>query len=258
MRSRKKPIGSIGSSVRSSQSTKSSVTTAPATSAPTICGDDQPTELPRTRPQTIPNSPPLASTRPGRSSFETGPWLSSSRASASGASTSPIGTFSQKIQCQEMPETTAPPTSGPNATARPLIPPQSPSASPRRSFGTPAERIVSVSGSTIAPPSPCSARAMSSIVGDVESAAAAEARVKMARPIENIRRRPSRSPSAAPVRSSTAKVSVYALTVHSSCDSDACRSLRITGSAVVTTRLSSVTMKSASEVIANVQPIFRL
>ena len=31
------------------------------------------------------------------------------------------------------------------------------------------------------------------------------------------------------------------------------RSVRITGSAVVTTRLSSVTMKSAIEVIANVQ-----
>ena len=107
-----------------------------------------------------------------------------------------------------MPETTAPPTSGPNATARPLIPPQSPSARPRRSFGTPAERIVSVSGITIAPPTPCTARATSSIVADVDSAAAAEASVKMPSPIENISRRPSRSPSAAPVRSSTAKVSV--------------------------------------------------
>ncbi len=82
--------------------------------------------------------------------------------------------------------------------------------------------------------------------------------MKITRPIENMRRRPKRSPSAAPVRSSTAKVSVYALTVHSSCESDACRSRRITGSAVVTTRLSSVTMKSATEVIANVQKMFRL
>ena len=40
------------------------------------------------------------------------------------------------------------------------------------------------------------------------SAAAAEAPVKIARPITNIRLRPNRSPSAAPVRSSTAKVSV--------------------------------------------------
>jgi hypothetical protein len=60
------------------------------------------------------------------------------------------------------------------------------------------------------------------------------------------------------VSSSTATVNVYAFTVHSSCDSEACRSRRITGSAVVTTRLSSVTMKSATEVIANVQIIFCL
>ena len=64
--------------------------------------------------------------------------------------------------------------------------------------------------------------------------------VKTPRPIANTRRRPKRSPSAAPVRSSTANVSVYALTVHSRLSSDAPRSSRITGSAVVTTRLSRV------------------
>ena len=120
----------------------------------------------------------------------------------------PIGTFSQKIQCHEMPETTAPPTSGPIATARPLMPPHAPSASPRRSAGTAAERIVSVSGITIAPPSPWIARAASSAPIDGASAAAAEASVKIVIPIVKSRRRPNRSPSAAPVRSSTAKVSV--------------------------------------------------
>jgi hypothetical protein len=68
-----------------------------------------------------------------------------------------------------------------------------------------------------------------------------------------MRRRPNRSPSAAPVRRSTANVSVYALTVHSRFSIDALRSSRITGSAVVTTRLSRVTMKTPTEVIANVQ-----
>ena len=80
--------------------------------------------------------------------------------------------------------------------------------------------------------------------------------MKIARPMPNSRRRPKRSPSAAPVISSTAKVSVYALTVHSSPLRLASRSLRITGSAVVTTRLSSVVMNSAREVIANVQIVF--
>jgi hypothetical protein len=54
------------------------------------------------------------------------------------------------------------------------------------------------------------------------------------------------------VSRSTANVSVYAFTVHSRLSIDAFRSLRITGSAVVTTRLSSVAMKTAAEVIANV------
>ena len=74
----------------------------------------------------------------------------------------------------------------------------------------------------------------------------------------NIRRRPKRSPSAAPVRRKTAKVSVYAFTVHSSCSIVASRSVRITGSAVETTRLSSTTMNSATDVIANVQTGLRL
>src|SRR5688572_3733769 len=74
----------------------------------------------------------------------------------------------------------------------------------------------------------------------------------------NILRRPKRSPRAAPVRRKTAKVRVYAFTVHSSSSIDAPRSVRITGSAVETTRLSRTTMNSAIEVIANVHAVFVL
>ncbi len=186
-----------------------------------------------------------------------GPWLSVSRRE-SGSTASPIGTFSQKIHCQAIPSTTAPPTSGPAATARPAIPDQAPSATPRRSAGKAAERSVSVSGVTIAPPMPCTARAAISASIEGASAAAADAAVKMASPMMNMRRRPKRSPSAAPVRRKTAKVSVYAFTVHSSSSIVAPRSVRITGSAVETTRLSSTTMKSATEVIANVQVVLVL
>jgi hypothetical protein len=77
----------------------------------------------------------------------------------------------------------------------------------------------------------------------------------MPSPIANMRRRPKRSPRAAPVRRKTAKLRVYAFTVHSRSSIEAPRSMRITGSAVVTTRLSSVAMKSATEVIANVQMV---
>ena len=52
-------------------------------------------------------------------------------------------------------------------------------------------------------------------------------------------------------------MSVYAFTVHSSCEMVACRSRRMTGIAVVTTRLSRLTMKSAAEVMPSVQNIER-
>ena len=208
VRLRKKRIGSIGTDVRSSQATNAASTAAPASSEPTISGEPQPTELPRTSPQTIPKRPALTSTRPRASSLFAAPWVSSRRDSASGTRAMPIGTLSQKIQCQEMPLTTAPPTSGPNATASPLTPPHAPSATPRRSAGTAADRIVSVSGVTIAPPSPCTARAASSAAIEGARAAAAEAAVKIERPIASARLRPIRSPSAAPGSRRTAKVSV--------------------------------------------------
>ena len=208
VRLRKKRSGSIGAGARSSQSTNNASTIAPPASAPTISGLAQPTWLPRTRPQTIPSRPALARPSPGRSSASFGPRLSRRRSAASGISASPIGTLSQKIHCQEMPSTTAPPTSGPIATARPLIPPHAPRTRPRRLAGTAELRIVSVSGVTMAPPRPCTARAAIRTSIEGARAAAAEASVKIPRPITNRRRRPKRSPSAAPVMSSTAKVSV--------------------------------------------------
>ena len=88
----------------------------------------------------------------------------------------------QKIQCQSRPWTTAPPTSGPPATASPLIPPKIPTMAPRRSAGNAAARIVSASGVTAAAPSPCTARAAISSPEFGASAHAAEATVNSARP----------------------------------------------------------------------------
>ncbi len=207
-RSRKKRIGSIGAGVRSSQATNAAVRIAPTASEPTICGLVQPSPFPWMRPQTSPSNPALTSARPGRSRPLSGPYVSRRNRRASGTSRIPIGTFSQKIHCQEIPSTTAPPTSGPEATARPAIPDHAPSASPRFSFGKASARIVSVSGVTIAPPIPWIARAAmrASMLG--ASAAATDAAVKRVRPMAKTRRRPKRSPSAAPVSSRTAKVRV--------------------------------------------------
>ena len=60
----------------------------------------------------------------------------------------------------------------------------------------------------IAPPRPCTALATFSTSIDGASAAAADAAVKMPSPTASIRRRPKRSPSAAPVSSRTANVRV--------------------------------------------------
>ena len=81
------------------------------------------------------------------------------------AAASPIGTLTQKIQCQLRPCTTAPPTSGPAATASPAMPPQMPTMAPRRSAGKAAVRMVRLSGVTIAAPMPCTARAAISGAG---------------------------------------------------------------------------------------------
>ena len=64
------------------------------------------------------------------------------------------------------------------------MPPQAPSARPRFSGGTAALSSVSVSGVTIAPPTPCTARATMSASMLGASAAATEPSVKIARPID--------------------------------------------------------------------------
>ena len=204
-------------------------------------------------PKTRPSRPAEASATPGRSSCGAGPWLSWSRRAASGISARPIGTLSQKIHCHEMPSITAPPISGPSATPSPLTPDQTPSARPRRSAGTAVESSVRLSGAMIAAPRPWTARAAISVPVLGASAAAADAAVNSASPATNMRRRPKRSPSAAPVRRKTAKASVYALTVHSSASSDAPRSMRMLVSAFVTTRLSRATMKMATELMRSGQ-----
>ena len=84
------------------------------------------------------------------------------------------------------------------------MPDQAPIARPRRSAGNAPASSVRVSGVTTAAPAPCTARAAISAPVVGASAAAAEAAVNRARPSTNIRRRPKRSPSAAPVSSSTA------------------------------------------------------
>ena len=105
----------------------------------------------------------------------------------------------------------------------------------------------------MAPPNPCIARAVMSVPMFGAIAAPADASVKIVRPIANRRRRPNRSPSAAPLSRKTAKLSVYALTVHSSPSRPASSLTRMTGRALVTTRLSIDTMNAATQAAIQVQ-----
>jgi hypothetical protein len=107
-RERNSAIGTIGSGARRSQATKAANSSRAGGSDTTVSAPSQPAVLPR-RPQTTPSAPPVTSARPRRSSAVSGPRLSSILVSTSGIAIRPIGTLSQKIQCQSMPSTTAPP-----------------------------------------------------------------------------------------------------------------------------------------------------
>jgi hypothetical protein len=140
------------------------------------------------------------------SSAVSAPWLSRIRVSTNGIAASPIGTLIQNTHCQARPSTTAPPTSGPLATASPVMAEKIPIAAPRFSGGNAALSSARPSGMISAPPAPCSARAAMSQPASGASAQAADAAANSVRPAAYIRRRPKRSPSAAAVTSSTAKL----------------------------------------------------
>ena len=76
--------------------------------------------------------------------------------------------------------------------------------------------------------------------------------VKIASPTRKMRLRPNMSASLPPVSISTAKLSAYPVTTHSSSDTPMPRSLWIAGSATFTIVLSSMIMKSANATDASV------
>ncbi len=189
-RERKKRIGSIGSRARSSHATNAATSSTPAASEATTSTLSQPATLPRTRPQTMPSAPPVTSARPGMSSAVSGPWLSLIFARTNGMAISPIGTLTQKTHCQARPSTTAPPTSGPRATAMPVMALKMPMAAPRRSGGNEPVSSARPSGMISAAPAPCRARPAISQPASGASAQAAEAAAKSPSPVAYSRRLP--------------------------------------------------------------------
>ena len=179
---RNRPRWRTGLDVRRSQAMNTIPTAAPASIGANTSTLPQPMAPARTIPQVSPNAATAARATPMTSSFGRGPKLSRSRDSDSGTTARPIGTLSQKIQCQSAALMTAPPTTGPPATASPPIPAQTPIAPPRFSSGNASLIKVRVSGNTSAAPAPCATRAMINAPTLGASAAAAEAAVKIAMP----------------------------------------------------------------------------
>ena len=126
--------------------------------------------------------------------------------SASGAASRPTGTLSQKIHCQASPSTTAPPTSGPLATASPVTALNRPTAAPRFSGGKAEVSRARPRVITTAAPAPCTTRIATSAPTLPAIAQPAEASANSASPAAYVRARPSRSPSTAAGTSSTAKL----------------------------------------------------
>src|SRR5206468_137558 len=119
---RKRRMSSIGALERSSIATKAARSTAAAVKRPTMRPLDQPQSEPRKSPSTRANSAPVQVTSPGTSA----PPCSSLRDSCSSrrpaaTQTIPIGMLTKKIQRQPTYVVSAPPTSGPIATASPPV-----------------------------------------------------------------------------------------------------------------------------------------
>ena len=207
-RRRKNRIGSIGAGARSSHTTNDTDASAPQAIAASTSGADQPSAPASTSPHTSPSRPALPNTTPGTSIRRCGPRLSTRYRGASTTRPTPSGTFSQKIHGQPAQPVTPPPKSGPAAAPSPPIPPHAPSTAPRRSGRVAALNNVMASGAKTAPPAPWTTRAATNTATVGARAAATEPSAKSAIPAVNMRRRPKRSPSAAPVSRSTAKVSV--------------------------------------------------
>ena len=116
---------------------------------------DQPSSFPCRSPYTSRNSEtvraavPSQSTRPGRGFFD-----SSTRISVRTIAAMPIGMLTKKIQRQPAHSVRTPPTSGPIATAAPVVAPQIPNAVPRSRPWKAFASSASETANMMPPPTP--------------------------------------------------------------------------------------------------------
>ena len=183
--------GIIGSSVRRSLTTKATSAPIPTTSGSITPRSVKPASAEEIRPYTTPPSPIVANAAPGMSSFlASGSLLSGTYLAVMSSTAMASGTFIRKAARHETFSTRNPPRTGPRAVVTPESPDHVPMAFPRSSSLNEALIIAREPGTSIAPPTPCTARATISISGLVESPHHTEASVKTITPKEKMRRRP--------------------------------------------------------------------
>ena len=167
----------------------------------------------------------------------------------------PMGTLTNSTQRQEAYVTSRPPAMSPTAAPTPLIAAYTPIA---RLRGGPSGNAVAISasavGATIAPPTPCSARAASSQPGEVANPPASDAAENSSSPAVNIRRRPNRSPARPPSSSRPPNVSAYALITHSRPLPEKPSAAWMCGRATLTTVASSTTISCAVAMRSSATP----
>src|SRR3954447_4998109 len=168
---------------RRSTRTNATSSTTDATRNPTIMVLPQPSALPRTSAKIRRNRPPLNVTSPGTSTgCADGERNSSTLARATATPAIPIGTLTKKIDCQLICSVSTPPTSGPMATAAPMVAPQMPNAVPRSGPLNALAMSDSEVANIAAPPTPWRPRAKIRSVDDGEMPQRMEALVNPTRP----------------------------------------------------------------------------
>ena len=168
----------------------------------------QPSLFPRTSPNTSRNSPPEKVTTPGTSMPPcAGSRDSSTFSSVTTSAATPIGTLTRKIQRQPSDSVIRPPTSGPIATAPPVVAPQIPNAVPRSLPWNSWASSASETANIVAPPTPCRPRARMRKFAPGATPQSSEPPVNTITPTAKTDLRPSRSASEPAVSVSAASES---------------------------------------------------
>jgi len=165
------------------------------------------------------------------------------RSQATGSRANPIGTFNQKIHCQEKDSTIAP-RPGRDCDRKTPHPLHTPRARPRRAGATAADRMVSVSGSRWPRLFP-GWRAPRSEAHAWRQSSQRDPTVKTLIPTMNMRLRPKRSPKSGAGEEEHGEGQGVGVDRPLQLLGLAPREALMTGSAVVTMRLSREAMKTA-------------